>query len=107
MTQPTGPQIAAALDAMRGDASMWRDMASQLREAATAADNLDLDKTEFSKLGEMLGVVDLYQDVQARLAALIHQGADNFDATAAALTTAADGYEKDEQNAVHRFTGIY
>ena len=86
---------------------MWRDMAGQMREAATSADNLDLDKTEFSKLGEMLGMVQLYQDVQARLAALIHQGADTFDATAAALTTAAAGYEKDEQDAVHRFTGIY
>jgi hypothetical protein len=37
----------------------------------------------------------------------MNQGADNLDATAAALTTAADGYDKDERDNVHRFTGIY
>lgn len=107
MTQPTAQQISAALDAMRQDASMWREMAGELRGAAGVADRLDLTKLHFSKLGDMLGMVDLYRDVQDRMIRLMQQGADNFDATAAALTTAANGYEQDEQNNVHRFTGIY
>lgn len=107
MTQPDPQQIAAALDAMRGDAAMWKDMAGEMRSAAGVADRLDLTKLHFSKLGDMLGMVDLYRDVQDRMVQLINQGADNFDATAAALTTAADGYDKDERDSVHRFTGIY
>lgn len=107
MTQPTSQQISAALDAMRQDATMWRDMAGQMREAAGVADRLDLTKLHFSKLGDMLGMVDLYRDVQDRMVRLMQQGADNFDATAGALTTAADAYDRDEQNNVHRFTGIY
>ena len=107
MTQPTSQQISAALDAMRQDANMWKDMAGQMRDAAGVADRLDLTKLHFSKLGEMLGMVDLYRDAQDRMVRLMQQGADNFDATATALTTAANGYEQDEQNNVHRFTGIY
>jgi hypothetical protein len=107
VTQPTSQQIAAALDAMRKDAAVWQDMAGQMRDAAGVADRLDLSKLHFSKLGDMLGMVDLYRDVQDRMVRLIQQGAANFDATAAALTTAANGYEKDEQDNVHRFTGIY
>ena len=107
MTQPSSQQISAALDAMRSDARMWKEMAGEMRAAAGVADRLDLTKLHFSKLGDMLGMVDLYRDVQDRMVRLMQQGADNFDATAAALTTAANGYEKDEQNAVHRFKGIY
>lgn len=107
MTQPDPQQIAAALDAMRGDATMWREMAGEMRSAAVVADRLDLTKLHFSKLGDMLGMVDLYRDVQDRMIQLMNQGADNFDATATALTTAADGYDKDERDNVHRFTGIY
>jgi hypothetical protein len=107
VTQPDPQQIAAALDAMRGDATMWREMAGEMRSAAAVADRLDLTKLHFSKLGEMLGMVDLYRDVQDRMIQLMNQGADNFDATATALNTAADGYDKDERDNVHRFTGIY
>jgi hypothetical protein len=107
VTQPSSQQIAAALDAMRSDARMWNEMAGEMRAAAGVADRLDLTKLHFSKLGDMLGMVDLYRGVQDRMIELMNQGADNFEATAAALTTAANGYEKDEQDNVHRFTGIY
>jgi hypothetical protein len=107
MTQPTAQQISAALDAMRQDAAMWQQMAGDLRSAAGVADRLDLTKLHFSKLGDMLGMVDLYRDVQDRMIRLMQQGADNFDATATALTTAANGYDQDERDNVHRFTGIY
>ena len=79
MTQPDPQQIAAALDAMRGDATMWHEMAGEMRTAAAVADRLDLTKLHFSKLGDMLGMVDLYRDVQDRMVQLINQGADNFD----------------------------
>jgi len=107
VTQPTAQQISAALEAMRADAAMWTEMAGQMREAAGVADRLDLTKLHFSKLGDMIGMVDLYRDVQDRMVRLMQQGAENFDATASALTTAANAYDQDERDNVHRFTGIY
>jgi len=105
--QPDGQQVAAAIDALRADAGMWRDMAAELRAAAGVADRLDLGRRQFSLIADELGMTELYQQVQERLVQLIGQGAETFEATATALTTAAAGYEADEAAAVHRLRGIY
>ncbi|MEV0270345.1 hypothetical protein AB0H43_16310 [Hamadaea sp. NPDC050747] len=105
--QPDGQQVQAAVEAMRADAAMWRDMASELRGAASTADALDLGRRQFSMIADQLGMTELYQQVQERLVQLIGQGAETFEATASALTTAAAGYEADEAAAVHRLHNIY
>ena len=105
--QPDGQQVQAAVEAMRADAAMWREMAADLTAAASTADQLDLGRRQFSMIADQLGMTELYQQVQERLVHLIGQGAATFEATASALTTAAAGYEADEAAAVHRLRNIY
>jgi len=105
--QPDPQQVQAAMEAMRADAAMWQDMAAEMRAAAQVADRLDLGRLQFSLIADELGMTDLYQQVQERLVGLIGQGADTFEATASALTTAAAGYDADERASVHRMKNIY
>jgi hypothetical protein len=104
---PTKDQIQAAVDAFRVDAQMWQSMGDELREAARVAFRLDLGNLQFSYLGEMAGLTEAYSDIQSALVGLLNDGGQAFDDIAAALRKAADGYEEDERNAVHRFRGIY
>jgi uncharacterized protein YukE len=107
MSQPTGDQIRASLAAMREDAAMWRHMAGELTEAAKIADRLDLEALHFSYVGDKLGMTRTYQAIQAKMIALMTQGAANFATIAQALNKAADGYEEDDRRGAHRLNNTY
>lgn len=104
---PTKDQIRVAVDALRADARMWRSMEDELRDAAREAFRLDLGVSQVSYLGEKAGLTEAYIDIQSTLVRLLGEGVKAFDEMAAALIKAADGYERDEHNAVHRLRGIY
>jgi hypothetical protein len=104
---PTDAQVTAAISALRTDAGMWHGMADELREAARVAGRLDLAALHFSYLGDKAGLTDAYREIQDKLIGLLGEGATNFDSMGKALRTAADGYDEDERNAVHRMRGIY
>jgi hypothetical protein len=61
----------------------------------------------FSYIGDQVGLTEIYHKLQDRLCRLLTEGSDNFQSLTTALRSAADNYEQDEANAVHRFTGIY
>lgn len=107
MTNPTGEQVTAAIGALRKDAAKWIDMADQMDAAAQAAAGLGLSARHFTGLGHLMGLDTLYTEVQDTIVTLLRQGSANFDAVAAALKMAADGYEQDEVAAVHRMRNIY
>lgn len=107
MTTPTGEQVEVSIQALRDDARRWLDMADQLRDAATAGERLDLNAFHFTGLGHLLGIDELYNQVQQAIVTLLHQGSSNFDEVATALKAAADGYEQDEYDNVHRMKNIY
>jgi hypothetical protein len=107
MPPPSEQAVLAAIAALRADAGTWDDAAGELREAAAVAARLELGALHFSYLADQLGLVEVYQQLQDRLQRLLGEGADNLVALGAALHAAADGYEQDENNAVHRMTGIY
>jgi hypothetical protein len=107
MTRPSGDQVQAAVEALRGEAALWDDLAEQVLAMSTTAAYLDLTAFHFSGLGHLVGVDGLYTDVQQRVAGLLVQAMNNFSSTALALNYAAEGYERDEQNAVHRMRNIY
>ncbi|GIM97537.1 hypothetical protein Ato02nite_093300 [Paractinoplanes toevensis] len=107
MPPPDKQQVMAAIDALRKDASTWDAGAAELRDAAGAAGQLQLSAMHFSYLADQLGLTETYQQLQHRLYRLLNEGADNLTELAGALRAAADGYEQDEANAVHRMTGIY
>ncbi|MGW4946366.1 hypothetical protein ACWEOZ_32830 [Actinoplanes sp. NPDC004185] len=104
---PTEQQIQAAIQALRKDAATWAAGKDKLVDAAAVAARLELSALHFSYLGDQFGLSEVYQQLQQRLYTLLNEGAANFLALSAALSDAADGYEQDEINAVHRLTGIY
>jgi len=104
---PTEQQIQVAIQALRKDGDTWAAGSDKLREAAAVAARLELSALHFSYLADQLGLTEVYQQLQQRLHTLLTEGADNLTALSAALRDAADGYEQDEINAVHRMTGIY
>jgi hypothetical protein len=105
--QPSNEQVRVAIESLRQDAAMWTGMASELREAGRVADRLDLQALHFSYIADKLGMTELYHDLQNLMGQYLAQGAENFDSLAQALRSAADGYEEDERNAVHRIRTIY
>ena len=107
MPPPSEQQILAAIGALRRGAGRWDEASGELRRAAAVAGRLDLSALHFSYLADQLGLTEVYQQLQDRLGQLLNEGADNFTALYGALIEAADGYENDETNAVHRMTGIY
>lgn len=107
MTAPTKEQVEVAVQALRDDAQRWLDMADTMRSAASAGARLDLNAFHFSVLGHLLGIDSLYNQVQQTIVTLLGQGASNFESVAGALKAAADGYEEDERDAVHRMKNIY
>jgi len=107
MPPPTDQQIQAAIHALREEGDRWAVGSDALLDAAGVAARLELSALHFSYLADQLGLTEVYQQLQQRLCTLLNEGAANFTALSAALKDAADGYEQDENNAVHRMTGIY
>lgn len=107
MPPPSEQRIKAAIDAIRRDASVWDGSADELREAARVAARLDLAALHFSYIGDKVGLVGMYRQLQDKLIRLLSDGGDTFESMAAALRAAADGYERDEADAVHRMNNLY
>jgi uncharacterized protein YukE len=107
MPPPSEQKIKVSIAALRKDAGMWDGSADQLREAAAVAARLDLAALHFSYIGDQVGLVDMYRELQDRLIRLLTEGGDAMDSLAAALHSVADGYEQDEANGVHRMNNIY
>ena len=55
-----------------------------MREAARVGARLELGALHFSYLGDMVGLTDIYQQLEDKLCRLLGEGANNFTALAAA-----------------------
>jgi hypothetical protein len=84
------PEVVVALAALESDATRWADAAAQLRLAAEAAAGQALPAGAFSFAGREVAVA--YEELRRRTATLLGEGADNFDAVAAALRASAAAY---------------
>ncbi|BCB74269.1 hypothetical protein GCM10022251_73380 [Phytohabitans flavus] len=104
---PTDEEIRVAIAALRFDASEWREWARTLDRASTVVDQLGLSLDDMCVLSGMVGLPETYAEVRLRARTLATQGALRFREVAGALTAAADGYERDERNAVHRLRGVW
>lgn len=107
MTSPTGDEVRASIEALRQDAAVWSGMAAELESVGGVARGLTLSAFDFSGLGHLAGLDEIYNELQERVVGLLGQGSANFDGIAGALRQAADGYERDEENAVHRLKNVY
>ena len=107
MTTPTGDEVEASIQALHRDAGVWAGMATQLDSFGQVARGLSLSSFEFSGLGHLAGLDDIYAQLQERVISLLDQGSSNFDNIATALHKSADDYDRDERNAVHRMKNVY
>jgi hypothetical protein len=107
MTTPTGDEVEASIQALHQDAGVWSGMATELDSMGQAARGLTLSAFEFSGLGHLAGLDEIYAQLQARVASLLDQGSTNFDNIAVALHKSADDYDRDERDAVHRLKNVY
>jgi len=104
---PTPQQVTAAIKALNDEAATWSTSAHTMRTAAAAAGWLSLGEGELSWASRPTGLVDTYALVQQKVNTLLGEGADTFDALSKAIATAAAGYQKDEDNAVHRTRNVW
>jgi hypothetical protein len=107
MAPPPHNTIVAAVKALRGDAVQWRQHADTAVAAGTVVESLGLGTFDLSYFGETTGLVEVYGKLQAKMAQLCGEAADNFAGVAAALESAAEGYDQDERAAVHQLHGTW
>ncbi|MDF3051768.1 MAG: Excreted virulence factor EspC, type diderm [Pseudonocardia sp.] len=102
-TRPPQPgELTVALDALEADAALWSRAAADLHAAAATLDGQQLDPTAFSFAGD--AVAATYEALRVKAAALVHAGADNLDAIAAALRTSAATYAAEDAAGMHRLS---
>lgn len=107
MAPPAQETITAGIAALRDDAAAWLGCAAALAAAAGATAATTLDGAQWSAMGDVTGLTGTYDELRRHVATLLGEGARAGTATAAALGEAAEGYERDERDAVHRLRGIW
>ena len=104
---PSHDTVVAALRALRDDATAWHAGATTMAGGSAEVARLALDDAAFSALGERIGYAQVYHQLVVKVGALFDGATVTFDAVGSALSTAADGYEQDEQAAVHLMKGAW
>lgn len=107
MAPPSKEELEVAIEALRQGGMTWQQNADVMQAASVAVTAQSLGPFELSGHASVTGLVETYALLQEKVATLLRQGAVNFEAIGAALKTAADGYEQDEIDEVHRMRGIY
>jgi hypothetical protein len=107
LAPPNKETVTAAIDELRKNGARWRAAAEELHAAKNQANRLSLGQFEFSAPADWVGVTDVYRELHDKLTRLLDEGASTLDAMAMALFTAADGYDEDERNAVHRMRSVW
>ncbi|MDI6103555.1 hypothetical protein QLQ12_33585 [Actinoplanes sp. NEAU-A12] len=107
MTQPSEQQVTVAIDALHEESNVWATMATQTEAMTGATRSLSLSTFDFSALGYATGLDSIYLELQERIARLLEQAAANFTATAQALKSAADAYQREEDRNMHAIKNTY
>jgi hypothetical protein len=104
---PTPGEVTAAIKALFDEAAMWKSSAGTMQTTANAAQGLTLGEGALSWASKPTGLVDTYGLIQRRVVRLLNEGARTFTDLSGALTTAATGYQRDENDAVHRMRNVW
>jgi len=107
MGDPTAQQVSVAVQALRTDAGTWAEASDKLTGARTAGMPLGLQKFHFSFVGDKAGLTQVYAEIQDKIIRLLGEGAAELDALSAALATAANEYERSDNDAYRRQHHIY
>lgn len=104
---PSGQQISAALAALRSDATVWEHAADSLNAPRSAAGDLHLTPADVSVFAADQGLDHTYDDACTKLQQVLAQASENFLNIAHALRESADTYQREDEQGLHRFKGIY
>jgi hypothetical protein len=104
---PDGEQIRVALNAIRSYAKSWTAAASDLGKPKSTAAGLDLSAADVSMWGTDYGIDRLYNDLRTKLEDVLGQASESFTTIGTKLIDAANTYEQEEAQNLHRFNNAY
>jgi hypothetical protein len=84
---------------MRKDAKEWVDVATTCGNAQAAANRLTLTTKSLSWAADDTGLMSTYQQIQARMARLLGEGANEYTNLSTTLYGVARAYEENDQKA--------
>ncbi|MCO8274213.1 type VII secretion target [Actinoplanes sp. TRM 88003] len=99
--------LKAAIQALRVDAATWDETSGVLSHAAGEAGALTLTEGDLSWASRPTGLLDTYAEIQAKVAALLAQGARTHAELARTLDQVATAYERDDEEAAARLGGVW
>lgn len=106
MTQP-GDGIGAALEALRSDAGVWEAAADSLNTPLNALVPLNVTGEEVSIHAVDRGLDDAFNNARTTLEDMLRQAADYFREIGANLRSAADQYQRDDEQGLHEIQNAY
>src|SRR5690348_10140105 len=99
MGDPTPQQLSVAVQALRDDAATWGEALDKLTAARHAGMPLGLQAFHFSFVGDKAGLTRVYAELQDKITRLLGEGSHELDALSQALITAANEYERTDNEA--------
>ncbi|MGC5029438.1 hypothetical protein [Micromonospora sp. DT229] len=106
MSNPSNEEVTAAFEAIRHDASSWRQSADTLNAAASHARSLSLSGMHFGYLADAGGVTTKYQEVQDLAVRLLTEGARAMQEMAGILVSVVEDYQYTDAEASISFKTI-
>ncbi|MEJ2859010.1 MULTISPECIES: type VII secretion target [unclassified Saccharothrix] len=98
--------LSVALDAMRSDATAWETAADRLDAPSAAIGGLALTGADLSLWAVDRGLDRTYEEARTALDDMLGQAARAFRDLGAALRSAADTYEREEEANLHTLNKI-
>jgi hypothetical protein len=97
--------VAVAVEAMRHDAAVWDEVSGVVGRAGQEAAALTLGEAQLSWASVPTGLLDTYQEIQRKVAALLGEGRDVTRGLSVTLDEVATAYQLSDDKAAARFDG--
>jgi hypothetical protein len=104
MTQPTPQQVAVATNTLRTEANEWETQAAILGTLAAKVEGMELGRVE---AGLFQLIVSPYNDVVHHVQSRCQEGQTAMGQIATTLRSAADLYQREDDNNAHRIYNLY
>jgi hypothetical protein len=99
--------LKTAIEALRNDAAVWDQISGVTAGASTAAGLLGLTATTMSFAADRTGLLDTYNLLKDRVAALLDDGSGVQHKLAVNLDQIAAAYEASDERAAAQFKGVW
>ncbi|MEJ3742795.1 type VII secretion target [Actinomycetes bacterium KLBMP 9797] len=104
MTQPTPREVSVATDALRTEAAQWDDQSLAIAAVATKVGGLALNRIEAGLFQLLVGP---YNELVTAVRSRCQEGQAAMTEIATTLRSAADTYQREDENNAHRIHHLY